>query len=179
VLHAPDNQAAFSPAPVPGGGGDVESSRQRGRLLAATLALVFSLLAPAASARHPIPESERWATITHPGNEAFVFQSSSGRTFVVGRVDHEYQISRTEVTAGEWVEFARAYAPYVAPRFRLSHEFTGQYTAPGSSPNYVHDPGTDNRPVEVGGRFAARYCNWLHNGKANTAEAFERADREG
>jgi hypothetical protein len=110
------------------GGGDVESSRQRGRLLAATLALVFSLLAPAALAQHPIPENERWATITHPGNASDIIPPVSPEpdySYDPRRVDYEYQISRTEVTGKEWFEFVLAYAQYDLTQIPLTPRGAG------------------------------------------------------
>jgi len=127
-----------------------------------------------ARAAHPIPESERWATITHPGNAPYVFQWAPGYPFQqVGSVDHEYQISRTEVTAAEWLEFVNAYAPYVDPGYANSPYFRSNRCYRTGPTTYDVIPEWRNLAVDVGWRFAARYVNWLHNGKANTPGAFE------
>ncbi len=98
------------------GAGD---SGMGGRAIQLVLGLALAMLvggrALAQYAPHPIPESERWATITHPGNEPYwlppQFPGEPPRP--IGRVDYEYQISKTEVTAAEWFEFVDAYAPYI------------------------------------------------------------------
>lgn len=122
---------------------------------------------------HPIPESERWATITHAGNAPFVYENGVGAPVSVGRVDHEYQIMRAEVTYGEWYEFVLAYSQFITPQFANYVAFTGPHiflTGPGI---YTMTPGQSNKGVKIGWRYAARYANWLHNGKALTPEAFE------
>ncbi|MBL8745943.1 MAG: SUMF1/EgtB/PvdO family nonheme iron enzyme [Phycisphaerae bacterium] len=147
-------------------------------------ALVFGVMFAFAPTAHggTIPESERWATITHPGNPAHPppepggFPTGYGRP--VGQVNYEYQISRTETTGSEWFEFVLAYAPFINPAEAGSSSFYSNrvravQTAPGVW-QYTLRSNAANRSVEVGWRYAARFCNWLHNGKANTAEAFER-----
>lgn len=125
---------------------------------------------------------QRYATITHAGNrdanekEAPFFQFVQGRTF--GAVDHEYRVATTEVTAGQWLEFVRAYAPYVNATDRLRAEFMGGYTffaglGPGGVPMYSMDPQYTDKPGVMGWRYAARYTNWLHNSKGANREAFE------
>jgi formylglycine-generating enzyme required for sulfatase activity len=125
-----------------------------------------------ALAQHPIPESERWATITHPGNAPYVFDRN-GIPYERGRVDYEYQISRTEVTGTEWFEFVQAYAPYVQEDAVAGDQFTSRSVITIGYREYLLPAVNANRPVEIGWRFAARYMNWLHNGKALTPDAFE------
>ncbi|MBL8745496.1 MAG: SUMF1/EgtB/PvdO family nonheme iron enzyme [Phycisphaerae bacterium] len=140
-----------------------------------SLAWMFvALSAPVCLAAHPIPEAERWATITHPGNAAYQSDPSSIYGRPVGSVDYEYQISRTEVTGAEWFEFVQAYGRYIDTNHDNDTEFTSGAivrTGPGT---YILHPLAANRSIDVGWRYAARYCNWLHNGKADTPEAFER-----
>lgn len=138
-----------------------------------TAGVLLGIAVGAVSAQnsHPIPEAERWATITHPGNEPWVGPSFYGfQTLTLGRVDYEYRISRTEVAGAEWFGFVQAYAPYVGDG-AFSIDFTSNLvTVVGG---YRLISGAENKPVEVGWRYAARYANWLHNGKALTQEAFE------
>ncbi|MBL8747110.1 MAG: SUMF1/EgtB/PvdO family nonheme iron enzyme [Phycisphaerae bacterium] len=131
-------------------------------------------LAARAFAAHPIPESERWATITHAGNEPYTWDPPGVVTFrSAGSVDHEYQISRTEVTGTEWFEFVQAYTPYAQQTDVTDAEFlstsVGLYTEGG----YFLVPGRENKAVEIGWRFAARYVNWLHNDKRPEEAAFQ------
>ncbi|MDX2116266.1 MAG: hypothetical protein SFZ24_11705, partial [Planctomycetota bacterium] len=48
----------------------------RPRLAATLLALALAAappgLGPSPASAHPIPESERWATVTHPGNQPYM-----------------------------------------------------------------------------------------------------------
>ncbi len=145
------------------------------------LLVLAAVLAPRAAlaqyAPHPIPENERWATITHAGNEAFVGYTPFGDRVEVGRVDYEYQMCRTEITWAEWFEFVNAYAPYVDMATAGSLQFTGDeitWRNPGQlPPMYSLHPSDANRPATMGWRFAARYANWLHNDKRPEQAAFE------
>jgi len=119
-----------------------------------------------------------WVTVGDPGNPAYdgewLFDLSYFRP--VGRVDRVYRVTRTEVTVGQWFEFLEAYAPYYTgfPRFSL----TGVWITPESRNaddtwNFATSPAVARYPTSAGMRFMARFCNWLHNGKANEAWAFE------
>jgi formylglycine-generating enzyme required for sulfatase activity len=134
----------------------------------------LAVAAPACFGQHPIPESERWVTITNPGNEPFPADFGGGLVIPLGRVDYEYQISRTEVTATEWLEFVKAQAPFLNPFEAIGIDFTTQYIrwSPATG-EYTVRPGFENRPIENTWRYGARMVNWLHNDKAMTAEAFE------
>jgi sulfatase modifying factor 1 len=137
--------------------------------------LAATITAIATSPAFAAPRDE-WATITHAGNAPYVYQDFD-LTIELGRVDHEYQIRKTEVTAGEWFEFVQAYAPYVPVLERIDSGFTSQFVGisynPDNTVGYFLYPQVENRAVEVGWRNAARFCNWLHNDKASTREAFE------
>ncbi len=96
-----------------------------------------------------------------------------------GGVDYVYNIGRYEVTAGQYCEFLNAVAqtdPYGLYSTRMDSDSAGcQITRLGSSGNYRYDfsgrpSGTEadwaNRPVNyVSWGDAARFCNWLHNGR--------------
>ncbi|MBL8745498.1 MAG: SUMF1/EgtB/PvdO family nonheme iron enzyme [Phycisphaerae bacterium] len=140
-----------------------------------SLAWMFvALSAPACLAAHPIPEAERWATITHAGNAPHIVLGPTGLPYnQVGAVDHEYQISRTEVTGAEWFEFVQAYAPYVQEDAVNAFAFTSTSITIAGYRQYLLPAANADRPVEIGWHFAARYMNWLHNGKALTPAAFE------
>ncbi|MBM4109078.1 MAG: formylglycine-generating enzyme family protein [Phycisphaerae bacterium] len=111
-----------------------------------------------------------FVTITHAGNRpANPDEAPKFPYFPLGAVAYEYRISRTEVTTGQWVEFCNAYGQWVAPggwfemhgRFVFRDPGTGIYSGPA------------DLPAELGWRYAARYCNWLHNGKRPERWAFE------
>lgn len=77
------------------------------------------------------------------------------------------------VTTQEWYEFVQAYGPYVDSDFANSTSFTGYGIVQTGPSMYYMAPGAVNKPVEVGWRFAAIYCNWLHNNKGSSRESFE------
>ncbi|MEZ6317273.1 MAG: SUMF1/EgtB/PvdO family nonheme iron enzyme [Phycisphaerales bacterium] len=89
----------------------------------------------------------------------------------IGSVDHEYRIMRTKVTSEQWVEFVNAYVPYWNGSSRDS-QLTGSYVGP-SGDTYIPSPGAEQWAVRPAFYMAARYCNWLHNGKVNEEWAFE------
>ncbi len=145
----------------------------------------LALLPPLAllNAAHAAPiltqsQGFTWSTITHAGNRApLPSEMYFEPWFDRGAVNHEYNITTTEVTASQWLEFARAYAPYIGAD-ATSPEFTGgmiNYSSqtPQGVPVFSLNPQFNNVPISVGWRYAARFCNWLHNGKPLTRDAFE------
>ncbi|MBL8746595.1 MAG: SUMF1/EgtB/PvdO family nonheme iron enzyme [Phycisphaerae bacterium] len=154
------------------GAGD---SGMNGRALQIVLGLAaVMLLTGSVRAEHPIPEAQRWATITHAGNEPYVYDPAGPITSrSIAGVDYEYQISRTEVTGAEWFEFVQAFAPYVQEDAVNAIDFKSQLIGVSGYREYFLPPENENRPIKVGWTFAARYVNWLHNGKALTPDAFE------
>ncbi len=102
----------------------------------------------------------------YPGGELF---SNAG----VGAVAYEYRLAEREVTTTEWLEFVRAYTPY----------YTGNPEAPGINGSWIRYDfapgqyhvvaGSEQYAADMSWRMAARFVNWLHNGKVNEAWAFE------
>ncbi len=143
-------------------------------LLSATLGAT----AAAAQARQSPPPDYGldWATMGAPGNRPVTEKEAPGMGDLrVGSVGYEYRLTRTEVTVSQWFEFVRAYAPHWAaaggnPR---DPQLTGWWIDHGPSGHYITSPGAANFPAVMGWRLAARYCNWLHNGKVNESWAFE------
>ncbi|MBY0311318.1 MAG: hypothetical protein K2W85_04560 [Phycisphaerales bacterium] len=97
----------------------------------------------------------------------------------LGSVGYEYRISRTEMTYGQYHEFVRAFVPTYSgeyfPPVVLEGGLGIRYTGgPINSPSsYVLRPGFENAPVEdLEFRPMALICNWLHNGKSASYEAF-------
>lgn len=148
------------------------------RLPAAAM-MVVSLSAPtfAGVFSPPTPEHQ-WAVIGSPGNAPNVYTETPGNTpRSRGSVAYEYAITKTEITALQWNEFVQAYTPYIAQANRFDSRFFSDRFRPVFLPNnqvrYEMLPAASQYPVEIGWRYAARYCNWLHNGKVNEAWAFE------
>ena len=170
--------------------------------LAAVLTTVgMAASAPAASPATPAPlppsppPSTRapdfglqWCVIGDPGNRPvnyaegpnlYDFNPDVPPFRYVGTVHYEYRLSKTEITATQWFEFVQAYAPYWTPEQTHNYtEFTSGWVdrqGPGVNGQYTYSivPGADDMPVDVGWRMAARYCNWLCNGKAAAEWAFQ------
>lgn len=122
-----------------------------------------------------------WVVVGDPGNrpvteaEAPFFWPPHGgeKPLLAGSVAYPYRMSVFEVTNEQWLEFVNAYAPY-NEGFFASFSFTGFYIFYDSQAGvYRMDTGTDRWPAEMSWRYAARYCNWLHNNKAPERWAFE------
>jgi hypothetical protein len=90
-----------------------------------------------------------------------------------GRVDYRYAIARTEVTVGQWQEFVNAYQPYYTGS-PADTSFTGRGINWNPFTNtYNASTAALRNPTDMSFEYAARYCNWLHNGKVSAKWAFE------
>lgn len=141
-------------------------------LVAVLLAGSIGGVAPAV-AQVPNSYDFDFVTIGAPGNRNTI---PSEVPYVpkleVGAVPYEYRLSRTEVAVAQWFEFVEAYVrwnpdeydnttllgPFIGYRFDGSHYMT---------------PGSVQVATASSWRFCARFCNWLHNNKADSPEAFE------
>jgi formylglycine-generating enzyme required for sulfatase activity len=131
----------------------------------------------AAAATMPPDYGFQWAIIDHPGNAPYSVPPNIGQPRTVGRVDYTYRISKTEMSAADWAPFANANLRIGDPWETGLNAYFGQMLDIG--PGGILQPRTD---IPAGDRLnlgsvtwydAARYCNWLHNGKAETREAME------
>lgn len=126
-----------------------------------------------AALAQPAPEYDfKWATIGAVGNRGYdgpdPFNQVTGR----GSVNYAYRISKLEVTTGQWLEFVNT--------FGQNPDAPGSVIVPPSHWGAEIDPDQsfmkyklrdmpNAASVPVAGitwRTAARYCNWLHNGKS-------------
>ncbi len=115
-----------------------------------------------------------WATIGAVGNAAYAGTGpNSGR----GRVNYQYKISKLEITTSQWLEFTNTFSTqtdaYNFTKFGPSiwgATFDPTYIGPGVRYRLRQgDPNAGMRPVGgISWRDAARYCNWLHNGKSSS-----------
>ncbi len=113
--------------------------------------------------------------IGDPGNEAWLDARYQDLGFYGrGAVEYRYRMAETEVTVNQWVEFARAYGPHAPDP--LSFDITGSYINAryqDGEVRYDVRSGAGLYPTDVNWRMAARFSNWMHNGRANEAWAFE------
>jgi formylglycine-generating enzyme required for sulfatase activity len=143
------------------------------------LSVVSLTAGGAALAQSPPPnDGFSWATIGAPGNRATLPEEVPYQPDLsIGAVPYSYRMTQTEITVGQWFQFVQAYTPYWGGR-RNDSTFIGHWIQPTSlNPNvplsYTIVPGAENRPTTMSWRMAARYCNWLQNGRSGQQSAFE------
>jgi len=137
--------------------------------------LVFSL--PTFAGTVPPDYDWQWSTIGDPGNrhtnddEVFLWTGTRR-----GSVDYEYRMATTEVTVGQWLEFVEAYTPYYFQNTGNSFariDFTGSWIDVQNGQASIDIEASANQPTNMSWEYAARYVNWLHNGKVIEDWAFE------
>jgi hypothetical protein len=122
-----------------------------------------------------------WRTIGDPGNpgaqpeDYFYLRLSDWGP--VGQVNYEYRLTQTELTVGQWLEFVDSYSRLdpIVPLYDWAFTGWNIYYADPNGPDHgwYAAPGTENFAATMGWFYAARYVNWLQNGKAMTLSAFE------
>lgn len=142
-----------------------------GKMKRTILALVMTLLVCNTGVQ---AISIDWVTVGNAGNA----NDATG----YGSVGYEYQISKYEVTAGQYIEFLNAVAatdPYGLYNTNMDSDVRGcQITRNGTSGSYTYDfsgrPSGDesdwsNRPVNyVSWYDTFRFINWLGNGQGTS-----------
>ena len=153
----------------------MNTSRTILRTLAPLALAAGALLAAGPASAQPPPDyGHQFATITHPGNRnAAGAELQYLPDLVVGQVNYEYRIARTETTIRQWIEFGNAYlAAHPEAPAADTELLSGILYAQGRT-LVVPNPQNLDSPMKMSWRMAARYCNWLHNDKAMTREAFD------
>jgi len=147
---------------------------RQGWLVAAVAALLLAASNVAVRADVNIPT----VTVGNPGN-ALDEHAMNNHPDGFGAVDYTYNISKYEVTAGQYTGFLNAvaatdtYGLYNSKMSSLS--FAGcmiqQNTLPDGTHNYSVASDWTNRPVNyVSWGDAARFANWLQNGQPTGAQ---------
>lgn len=158
---------------------------QESKMTIVTLVCSVSMMSTdvATAARHFKISSEfgvEFVTIGDPGNRDSLPEESNpifaDNHIPIGAVAYEYRMARTEVTLGQYVEFVEAYYPLYLKRGGSVlgfPDFTGTDIMVGPGGVRI-DPGvSSDRAAEMSWEYAARYVNWLHNGKVKEAWAFD------
>lgn len=123
----------------------------------------------------------QWAVIDHPGNAPYVQDRGPDLPpLLYGGVNYSYRISKTEMRASDWLEFANAFVGLGDP-FDIGHQvdsWTLQTAyGPGGIPAYFtlrNGQAPDRiQLMNVSWFNAARYCNWLHNNKEVSIKALQ------
>jgi sulfatase modifying factor 1 len=110
-------------------------------------------------------EGMRFVVINQPGNPADTRFGVAGR----GSVGYLYSIGKYEVTVAQWVEFMNAKGKTDDTSYLLGTG-TAQIVRGGTSGGYryVSQPFKDAQPIVGLDWFrAARFANWMHNGKGD------------
>ncbi len=138
----------------------------------------LALGASIASADIPPDYGFDWAVIGDPGNrgtndDELGFATPNNH---YGAVDYTYRMATTEVTVAQYFEFVEAYLPYYEANTGniFGHsDFTGGDIRTASGQASIREGVNPDKPIDMGWEYAARFVNWLHNGKATNEEAFE------
>jgi hypothetical protein len=144
-------------------------------LLASAALGVLPTLTPALG-QAPPGYGLNFLTIGAPGNRATLpFETPLNPEMNVGAVGYEYRIMRSNLSNAQYVDFLYAYAPYWRGDVN-DVMFTGLWTGgqqlPGGQYKFTIAPGAEHYSTKISFEMAARYCNWLHNGKSNEHWAF-------
>jgi hypothetical protein len=141
-----------------------------------TLAGATLLAAGPASAQPPPDYGHDFVTVGAPGNrgantnELPYAPERSG----IGHVNYEFRVTRTEVVASQWWEFASRYQEFIGPEDNQALlALGGGVLIPAPGRRYVYNPAAAGLPVETSWYMAARYVNWLHNGQGSDRNSFE------
>jgi len=163
------------------------TSRIRAFLAVASIFVPFGTLpragAAVITAGPALPDfGQQWSAVGSPGNRPVnTYENlNDPPNRDIGSVNYEYRIAKTEVTNAQYLEFVRVYAPFhmeTRPdqgpsRAFVGHEIDNAVGDPFDGGNY-YITGNPNAPATMAWEFAARYANWLHNGKQTDRAAFE------
>ena len=114
-----------------------------------------------------------WCEVGSPGNAPAKSQEYPNLAFngvsEIGRVDSTYRVSQNELTRGQQFQFVQAYTRVFPASFDDTR--LGGFSIFGLDGQWVTDPSLTNFPGQMSFRYAMQYCNWLHNGRAETPEA--------
>jgi hypothetical protein len=97
----------------------LQTRAMKTNLLNLSSVFTASALAAGGALAQQVPPSygHDFVTIGAPGNRGTLPSEQPWAEFpdqAVGAVGYEFRITRTEVSANQWLEFARAYAPFAS-----------------------------------------------------------------
>lgn len=139
-----------------------------GTLVAIAVCLSEAVAAPSISR-----EGINFQVIGNAGNRAINADESGPLRVGRGAVGYEYGLSTTELTVNEYYKFVQAYGA-VARYPEGSLLGKGIYLTSETTSGYGINSQLAQHAATLTWRNAARFCNWLHNGRVNEAWAFER-----
>lgn len=121
-----------------------------------------------------------FVTIGAPGNAAYDGPAPFGVVGGRGRVDYQYRMGKYEITTAQWMEYVNTFSTqsndlqfFATPVF-WGAETDTTYSGPGRRYRLRSDAKADMRPVVgISWRDAARFCNWMHNGKSSSLSSLQ------
>lgn len=118
-----------------------------------------------------------FVTIGDPGNrDTIPSETPHSSDFQFGSVDYVFRMATTEVTLGQYLEFVQAYYPIEVKNTGnpiASLGLTGFGIRAAFGQVHIRDGHTEHEPTSMSWEYAARYINWLHNGKVQEEWAYE------
>ncbi|MCA9275780.1 MAG: SUMF1/EgtB/PvdO family nonheme iron enzyme [Phycisphaerales bacterium] len=118
-----------------------------------------------------------FVVVDDPGNrDTNEFEVPLGPEERIGGVDYVYLIAVTEVTVAQHLEFVEAYYPFYVIRTGSelgSAQFSGRAIRVAFGQIHILPGHHPDEPTVMSWEYAARYINWLHNGKIIEDWAFE------
>lgn len=140
--------------------------------------VAFALIAPMSLAFGQAPPDYdfQFLTVGAPHNAPYAGANVPYRG--VGQVDHEYRMSRTELTTSQWMEFVNTFTTQgLNVPFRYGPVFWGaqqdfSYHGPGVRYQLSDLPNAGQLPVAgISWRECAMFCNWLCHAKSSNPDA--------
>lgn len=141
-------------------------------------AVICAAIAPVASADFQLMDMD-FVLVGNAGNAGMGRSAHVTTTLGFGAVGYEYLMGKYEVTAGQYTEFLNAVAKSDPNNLWNPNMATDSYgracgiVRQGVDGSYVYSVAGDlaNRPVNYVSLWdAARFANWLHNGKPTGAQ---------
>jgi formylglycine-generating enzyme required for sulfatase activity len=129
------------------------------------------------------PSGIDFSTIGSPGNIAYNRDDPQGLITGRGSVSYPYRMSTYEITTSEWLDFYNTFKArsdavpdsILPPPVLWGAQVDPNYTGPGTRYRLV--PGDPNAGMRftagITWRTAARFCNWLCNGKSSSLTALD------
>jgi len=161
---------------------EAASSSASARVIKKLKKQIRTLQAQLAAARAVPPAPAPFIEMVTVGNVGNAPDQDFGEG-AFGAVSYEFQIGKTEVTLAQYAAFLNAVAATDTHNlYNLNLETNlniAGISRSGSSGNFTYSViGTATRPVTFVSWFdAARFCNWLHNGRPGGAQIASTTER--
>lgn len=139
--------------------------------------IVVAVALPASAQPVPPDYGFNFITIGDVGNQAYNGPDPFSRYAGRGSVGYEYRMAKYETRTSQFIEFmnvlGRHNPDFAVQQRPLFWGASGAYNPDMTVSFSVNTPGGEDYPVAgMTWRLSAMYCNWLHNDKADSPEAY-------